>query len=70
MAHKYSIETLFHFTCSSCKNWWSYASEEHHAPSHMFCPHCGQNDSTDDADPLHTTHNMVKLTPQHAACGD
>ena len=23
---KYSIETLYHFNCTECKNWWSYAN--------------------------------------------
>jgi|TARA_R110000824_G_scaffold72485_1_gene184911 hypothetical protein len=26
LKHNYTIELLYHFTCSSCKAWWSYAS--------------------------------------------
>ena len=39
--HKYTQETIYHFTCGSCKNWWSYASTEEIPDEHeMFCPHC------------------------------
>ena len=38
----YSKETLYHFNCGDCKNWWSYASVENYKPYVMFCPHCGE----------------------------
>lgn len=53
--HLFTRETIFHFTCSECKNWWSYASEapkileelavvgrnSHFLGWEMTCPHCG-----------------------------
>ena len=39
---KSSVEVLYHFTCDSCKNWWSIAMEKHGwNPKEMWCPHCG-----------------------------
>ncbi len=44
MKHEYTWETLFHFNCGECKQWWSYAGtiekKETELPS-MSCPHCG-----------------------------
>ena len=44
MNHEYTWETLFHFICAECKQWWSYAGtiekKETGLPS-MSCPHCG-----------------------------
>ena len=44
MHHEYTWETLFHFNCGECSNWWSYAGTLEHnelrAPT-MTCPHCG-----------------------------
>jgi len=37
--HMYTSETIFHFTCGECKNWWSYAGS--YFGSIMTCPHCG-----------------------------
>ena len=41
MAHSYSKETILHFTCESCKNWWSYATTEDYVPKKVHCSHCG-----------------------------
>lgn len=50
---KYSKETIYHFNCSVCKNWWSYAHTEikperrsslkqyEMAIAGNYCPHCG-----------------------------
>lgn len=42
---KYSKEILYHFSCSECKNWWSYALSPNTPdlkPVKSFsCPHCG-----------------------------
>ena len=38
--HEYTWETLFHFNCGECKNWWSYAGFLESISS-MTCPHCG-----------------------------
>ena len=38
-----SKETIWHFTCIDCKNWWSYSTMENWRPiKPMFCPHCGE----------------------------
>lgn len=39
--NKYFVETLHHFTCPSCKGWWSIAMEEN-SRNNWFCPHCGE----------------------------
>ena len=52
MNHEYTIEIIYHITCSRCKGWWSHA----HTPTMnddefqvegpkklMFCPHCGED---------------------------
>lgn len=47
MTHHYTMETLYHFTCGECENWWSYAHETRkkdltlpRALSELSCPHC------------------------------
>ena len=43
-AHEYTWETLFHFMCGECKNWWSYAGiieKKNGKQPSMTCPHCG-----------------------------
>ncbi|SVD61139.1 uncharacterized protein METZ01_LOCUS413993, partial [marine metagenome] len=37
--HEFSTETLYHFVCGDCKNWWSYAHDG--IALEQFCPHCG-----------------------------
>ena len=41
MSHTYTSERIYHFTCSECSNWWSYASEDKLRMKEMTCPHCG-----------------------------
>lgn len=48
MNHEYTWETLYHFNCGECSNWWSYASSETRwawnsewKRNNMTCPHCG-----------------------------
>ena len=37
-----SKETIWSFTCTECKNWWSYSTNGSWYPRlDMFCPHCG-----------------------------
>jgi ribosomal protein L44E len=48
MAHKFTKEIIFHYTCSKCKNWWSYASADGYNPVVMYCPHCAAKDSTEE----------------------
>ena len=53
MSHEYTVEALYHFTCSRCQMWWSWASTPtimKHYPLPLpedelaFCPHCGKKD--------------------------
>ena len=47
--HEYTCETILHFTCGECKNWWSYASpsfSQRHITK-MVCPHCGLKSKTE-----------------------
>jgi rRNA maturation endonuclease Nob1 len=37
-AHK---ENIWHFTCLSCKGYWSIATMDDWVPKKLFCPHCG-----------------------------
>ena len=43
--HEYTWETIYHFNCGECMNWWSYASTlEYLKPDtivRLSCPHCG-----------------------------
>ena len=42
------VEILYHFTCNSCKNWWSIAMEKTGwKPKKMWCPHCGCKQTSD-----------------------
>jgi hypothetical protein len=48
MSHEFTAETIYHFTCGKCANWWSYAHTKRKydlkLPSTlltMSCPHCG-----------------------------
>jgi len=39
-----SIEILHHFSCTSCRGWWSIALETVMKSRQLFCPWCGHND--------------------------
>ena len=41
---EYTKETIFHFNCSDCKNWWSYATDEDYQinSKEIHCMHCGK----------------------------
>ena len=57
MTHKYTIEMLFHFTCSQCKNWWSIALMHDKAMNvypegKSYCPHCGKESITEKMNPI------------------
>ena len=43
----YTTETIYHYTCEECKNWWSYATIDAYDPEFMICPHCGHEDAVD-----------------------
>jgi len=52
MNHKFTTETLFHFTCSECKNWWSIAlahipGAAYYPEGRAYCPHCGKESITE-----------------------
>ena len=39
---KYSIETIYHFTCQVCSLWWSIAAENINMNKQIWvCPWCG-----------------------------
>ena len=46
---RYTVETLYHFSCDKCKKWWSIADfaywllphKAHHSLKKLTCPHCG-----------------------------
>ena len=58
MAHEYSSELIYHFNCSECKNWWSYATTYPSAgpiprvSKKLHCPFCGHKDYTSKKDQL------------------
>ena len=52
MNHKFTTETIFHFTCSECKNWWSVAlahvaGSAYYPEGRAYCPHCGKESITE-----------------------
>jgi len=52
MAHKYTCEWLYHFTCSDCKNWWSWSLSLpglQYVQKSWHCPHCGKVNEIQDA---------------------
>ena len=41
-SHTFTQEVIFHFTCASCANWWSYATTSIKLEfKKITCPHCG-----------------------------
>ena len=47
----YSKETIWHFTCESCKGWWSIAASDDYQPSifeNLYCPYCGEDQIIDE----------------------
>ena len=53
MNHKFTTETIFHFTCSECKNWWSIAlahvaGSAYYPEGRAYCPHCGKESITEN----------------------
>jgi len=36
----YTTETIYHYTCEECNNWWSYATVDGYMPDVLTCPHC------------------------------
>ena len=66
MAHSYTVEKIYNFTCSKCKNWWSYASGHKGLPLYIqqnfACPHCGHRDSIRENSKarMEATENWVK----------
>ncbi len=49
-----SKETIWHFSCSYCKGWWSIASHDDWDPKKLYCCHCGKpcvsDESNNDVD--------------------
>ena len=44
--HRYSIETLYHFSCD-CGKWWSVGDHQSPSNAEITCPHCGTKASTE-----------------------
>jgi len=51
MAHRYTVEILYHFECDLCHQWWSYAVTPTSLTDYnltlsndekVHCMHCGQ----------------------------
>jgi len=45
----YTIEILYHFTCSQCQHWWSYSTTPNNIEMNLdidnrqiYCMHCGE----------------------------
>lgn len=40
---QYSIEILYHFKCSFCKQWWTIGdyNKQHTGEDWIYCPNCG-----------------------------
>jgi predicted nucleic acid-binding Zn ribbon protein len=52
VTHKYTLETIFHFGCGECKNWWSVAlvhisGMSVYPEGKAYCPHCGKESITE-----------------------
>jgi len=48
--HKRSVETLHHYSCAYCDNWWSVADEREESTVVRFCPSCGKSASIERCD--------------------
>ena len=52
---RYSIETLWHFSCEACGKWWSIGDHQAHDKQELTCLHCGTKGELAPAEPLETT---------------
>jgi hypothetical protein len=50
-------ETIWHFTCSHCKGFWSIATMDDWHPKSLYCPHCGIQNKNDMCSCDHKTEN-------------
>jgi predicted nucleic-acid-binding Zn-ribbon protein len=41
------LESLYHFSCSNCSEWWSTADIKPKVGSEVYCPHCGNKNKVD-----------------------
>ena len=39
----FTVETIHHFSCGGCKQWWSIGDAHLEAMIFMFCPRCGKD---------------------------
>lgn len=44
MHHTYSLETLVHYQCGACKQWWTIGDDR--AGRCLSCPGCGHRADT------------------------
>jgi len=56
-----SKETIWHFVCKECKNWWSIANSDSWHPKKLYCPHCGVINRYEE--------NLTGYTPQSPSDG-
>ena len=38
---RYSMESLYHFSCGACRKWWSVGDAIKVESTLHHCPHCG-----------------------------
>lgn len=50
MKHKCSKETLWHFQCQCCNQWWTIGdfNPDSLADGELFCPNCGHIDEFEE----------------------
>ena len=41
-------EVIWHFLCSQCTLWWSFATGDDWKPKEWYCPHCGTKNGNND----------------------
>jgi len=56
---RYSIKTLYHFSCGHCGKWWSPMLHQSHDKQELTCPHCGTKGELAPAEPLETTEDPL-----------
>jgi hypothetical protein len=62
---KVSVEVLYHFSCESCKKWWTIADFQWQSGDIVNCPHCSYQEALgEDPNPeLKPLPTLKDLTP-------
>jgi Fe-S cluster biogenesis protein NfuA len=67
--HHYSAEIIFHFTCQTCRKWWSIADWT--PVETLTCPHCSTTSSVEESPNLiEEQENMVSIISGTVAVAD